>query len=34
MTQKIPEQLEYREQLPSNPTLKVLKYQLRQELSQ
>ena len=34
MTQKIPEQLEYREQLPRNPTLKVLKYQLREELSQ
>jgi acyl-CoA synthetase (AMP-forming)/AMP-acid ligase II len=32
MTQKIPEQLEVREQLPRNATLKVLKYQLRDEL--
>jgi acyl-CoA synthetase (AMP-forming)/AMP-acid ligase II len=32
MTQKIPEQLEVREQLPRNATLKVLKFQLRDEL--
>jgi acyl-CoA synthetase (AMP-forming)/AMP-acid ligase II len=32
MTQKIPEQLEVRESLPRNATLKVLKYQLRDEL--
>ena len=33
MNQKIPEQLEHRDQLPRNATLKVLKYQLRDELS-
>jgi acyl-CoA synthetase (AMP-forming)/AMP-acid ligase II len=33
MTQKIPEQLEVRAELPRNPTLKVLKYRLREELS-
>jgi cyclohexanecarboxylate-CoA ligase len=33
MTQKIPEQLEIVEQLPRNATLKVLKFQLRQELA-
>lgn len=32
MTQKIPEQLEHRTALPRNATLKVLKYQLRDEL--
>ena len=32
MTQKIPEQLEVRDTLPRNATLKVLKYQLRDEL--
>jgi acyl-CoA synthetase (AMP-forming)/AMP-acid ligase II len=32
MTQKIPEQLEVREKLPRNATLKVLKFQLRDEL--
>jgi len=32
MTQKIPEQLEVRDVLPRNATLKVLKYQLRDEL--
>jgi cyclohexanecarboxylate-CoA ligase len=32
MVQKIPEQLEVREQLPRNATLKVLKFQLRDEL--
>jgi acyl-CoA synthetase (AMP-forming)/AMP-acid ligase II len=32
MTQKIPEQLEVMEQLPRNATLKVLKYQLRDQL--
>jgi cyclohexanecarboxylate-CoA ligase len=32
MTQKIPEQLEVRDALPRNATLKVLKYQLRDEL--
>ncbi len=32
MTQKIPEQLEVRETLPRNATLKILKYQLRHEL--
>lgn len=32
MTQKIPEQLEIRAELPRNPTLKVLKYKLREEL--
>jgi cyclohexanecarboxylate-CoA ligase len=33
MTQKIPEQLEVRDALPRNATLKVLKYQLRDELT-
>jgi acyl-CoA synthetase (AMP-forming)/AMP-acid ligase II len=33
MTQKIPEQLEVREALPRNATLKILKYQLRDELT-
>jgi len=32
MTQRIPEQLEVREALPRNATLKILKYQLRDEL--
>jgi cyclohexanecarboxylate-CoA ligase len=32
MVQKVPEQLEVRETLPRNATLKVLKYQLRDEL--
>ena len=31
MTQKIPEQLEVVEQLPRNPTFKILKYKLRDE---
>jgi acyl-CoA synthetase (AMP-forming)/AMP-acid ligase II len=34
MIQKIPEQLEIRDTLPRNATLKVLKYQLRDELKQ
>ena len=34
MTQKIPEQLEYREALPRNATLKILKHQLRIELTE
>ncbi len=33
MTQKIPERLEVRSQLPRNATLKILKHQLRDELS-
>ena len=33
MTQKIPEQLEIVDQLPRNATLKILKYQLRDELA-
>ena len=32
MTQKIPEQLEVRDALPRNATLKILKYVLRDEL--
>ena len=32
MTQKIPEQLEHRDALPRNATLKILKHQLRAEL--
>ena len=32
MTQKIPEQLEHRDTLPRNATLKILKHQLRAEL--
>ena len=32
MTQKIPEQLEVRSALPRNATLKILKFQLRDEL--
>ncbi len=32
LTQKIPEQLEVRSALPRNATLKILKYQLRDEL--
>ena len=34
MTQKIPEQLEVVEQLPRNPTFKILKYKLRDEYNQ
>ena len=33
MVQKIPEQLEVVDQLPRNATLKVLKYQLRDQLA-
>lgn len=33
MTQKIPEQLEHRDALPRNATLKILKHQLRAELT-
>ena len=34
MTQKIPEQLEIVEQLPRNPTFKILKYKLRDQYNQ
>jgi acyl-CoA synthetase (AMP-forming)/AMP-acid ligase II len=34
MTQKIPEQLEVVDQLPRNPTFKILKYKLRDEYNQ
>ena len=34
MTQKIPEQLEVVEQLPRNPTFKILKYKLRDQYNQ
>jgi acyl-CoA synthetase (AMP-forming)/AMP-acid ligase II len=33
MTQKIPEQLELVDQLPRNATMKILKYQLREQLA-
>ena len=34
MTQKIPEQLEVVDQLPRNPTFKILKYKLRDYYNQ
>jgi acyl-CoA synthetase (AMP-forming)/AMP-acid ligase II len=33
MTQKIPEQLEVVDALPRNPTMKILKYKLREQFS-
>jgi acyl-coenzyme A synthetase/AMP-(fatty) acid ligase len=33
MTQKIPERLEFVDAMPRNPTMKILKYELRDRFS-